>query len=54
VQVDVRKIPGQYPKAAKIAGALQARACPVQLLPPDFSDPVNMIIRPIYEKDGEM
>jgi putative transposase len=42
--VDVRKIPDHYLKETKIADGLETRTYQLQLLHPDFPDPLNIVI----------
>jgi hypothetical protein len=43
-QVDVGKIPDQYLKETKIADGFETRTYQLQLLHPDFLDPLNIVI----------
>ena len=43
-QVDVRHIPNKYLKETKLGGGFETRTYQLQLLHPDFPDPLNVVI----------
>jgi hypothetical protein len=42
--VDVRHIPNKYLKETKLGGGFETRTYQLQLLHPDFPDPLNVVI----------